>query len=387
MWSRSRTMDLSRTSLPHADTEPSRVRSSNEGFSYVLDKAEDDSWYPVLDLFQDASVFQTIAFCRAKMPGARLEQFVLRRGSDVAASALVRVVPLPLLGTSIAYVLWGPMFHRRTGARDAPALAHALKALRDEYVVKRRLGLRIAPMLTGADGAEWSELFCEQGYRHVIPRVRKRTILVDLDRPLEQLRKGLDQKWRNCLNGAERNKLTIRHGEDGDLLELFLEVYREMLTRKRLGEPGDIRSFMTAQRGLPDRFKLMVFVALEEGKPSAGVICSAVGHRGVFVFGATGSSGMRNKASYLLQWRVIEWLRERRCGVYDLHGSNAEANPGVYAFKMGLCGKNGGEVEMLGHFEASAGIRARLSMTAADRANDSYKRLKAIYGRYRGFQG
>jgi len=363
------------------------VRSASDGFSYVLEEAEDDSWYRVLDLFQDASVFQTIAFCRAKMTGARLEQLVLRRGPDVAASALVRVVPIPLLGTSIAYVLWGPLFHRWSGPRDASTLAHALKALRDEYVVKRRLGLRIVPMLTGADGAEWSTLFQEQGYRHVLPRVRKRTILVDLDRPLEQLRKGLDQKWRNCLNSAERNKLVVRQGDDGALFELFLEVYREMLARKRLGEPGDIRGFMRAQKSLPDRFKLMVFVALDEGKPAAGVICSAMGHRGVFVFGATGSSGMRNKASYLLQWRVVEWLRERQCRVYDLHGSNAETNPGVYAFKMGLCGRNGGEVEMLGHFDAGAGIRTRLLMTSADRVNDFYKWLKTIYGRYRGFQG
>jgi len=380
-------MNMSRTALRRGDTEPSRVRSSSDGFSYVLEEAEDDSWYRVLDLFQDASVFQTIAFCRAKMTGARLEQLVLRRGPDVAASALVRVVPIPLLGTSIAYVLWGPLFHRWSGPRDASTLAHALKALRDEYVVKRRLGLRIVPMLTGADGAEWSTLFQEQGYRHVLPRVRKRTILVDLDRPLEQLRKGLDQKWRNCLNSAERNKLVVRQGDDGALFELFLEVYREMLTRKRLGEPGDIRGFMRAQKSLPDRFKLMVFVALDEGKPAAGVICSAMGHRGVFVFGATGSSGMRNKASYLLQWRVVEWLRERQCRVYDLHGSNAETNPGVYAFKMGLCGRNGGEVEMLGHFDAGAGIRTRLLMTSADRVNDFYKWLKTIYGRYRGFQG
>jgi lipid II:glycine glycyltransferase (peptidoglycan interpeptide bridge formation enzyme) len=380
-------MDMSRTVMFRGDTEVSQVRSSSDGLSYVVEEAEDDSWYRVLDLFQDASVFQTIAFCRAKMTEARLEQLVLRRGPDVTASVLVRVVPIPLLGTSIAYVLWGPLFHRWSGTRDMSTLAHALKVLRDEYVVKRRMGLRIMPMLTRADGAEWSALFQEQGYRHVLSRVRKRTILIDLDRPLEQLRKGLDQKWRNCLNSAERNKLIVRQGDDGALFELFLEVYREMLARKDLGEPGDIRAFMKAQKNLPDRFKLMVFVALDEGKPAAGVICSAMGHRGVFVFGATGSSGMRNKASYLLQWRVVEWLRERQCRVYDLHGSNAETNPGVYAFKMGLCGKNGTEVEMLGHFDAGAGIRTRLLMRSADRGNDLYKRLKTIYGRYRGFQG
>ena len=361
--------------------------TTTDEFSHVIGAADDDGWYRVLDVFEDATIFQTIAFCRGTMPGARLERFVLRRGSDVAAAALVRVVRIPFLGTSIAYVLWGPMFHRGAGARDVPALAHALKALRHEYVVKRRFGLRVAPLLTRDDGVEWPALFREHGYRHVVPRIRKRTIVMSLDRPLEQLRKGLDQKWRNGLNRAERNNLVIRHGEDESLFDLFLEVYREMLARKRLAEPGDIRGFRSAQAALPDRFKLRIFVALEDGKPSAGVICSAIGRRGVFVFGATGGSGMKNQASYLLQWRVIEWLRERQCRLYDLHGANAEANPGVYAFKMGLCGKNGREVEMVGHFDACEGAGRRGLMAVAERANDWSKRLKAAYGRYRGFPG
>lgn len=369
------------------DTKLEAVGASTDEFSHSVGDAHDESWYRILDLFQDASIFQTVAFCRAKMPGARLEEVVVRRGSEVAAAALVRVVPIPFLRTSIAYVLWGPMFHRRDGTRDGTALAYALKAIRHEYVVRRKSGVRVVPMLTRDDGGEWSALFRGQGYRHVVPRTPKRTIVVPLDRPLEQLRKSLDQKWRNCLNSAERNNLAIRQGADQPLFDMFLEVYREMLSRKRLGEPGDIRSFMTAQAALPDRFKLMVFVALEDDRPSAGVICSAVGHRGVYVFGATGSRGMKNKASYLLQWRVIEWLRERQCGMYDLHGVNAKGNPGVYAFKMGLCGKTGREVEMLGYFEADESGWARLLMDAAERVNDAYKRLKAIYGRYRGFRG
>jgi lipid II:glycine glycyltransferase (peptidoglycan interpeptide bridge formation enzyme) len=361
--------------------------TATDEYSYLIGEATEDGWYPILDLFQDASIFQTIAFCRAKMPGSRLDQLVLRRGSDVAAAALVRIIPVPFLGTSMAYVLWGPMFHRRDGARDERALAQALKALRYEYIVKRRLGLRVVPLLTREDGVEWPTVFREAGYQHVVPRVRKRTVVIPMDRSLEQLRRGLDQKWRNCLNSAERNNLTIREGEDTPHFDLFLEVYREMLDRKRLGEPGDIRSFMAAQAALPNRFKLKVFVALDGDQPSAGVICSAIGQRGVFVFGATGSAGMKNKASYLLQWRVIERLRERRCSLYDLHGVNAETNPGVYAFKMGLCGKNGSEVEMLGHFEAWEGVRMRWLMGAAERVNDSFKRLKAAYIRYRGFQG
>jgi hypothetical protein len=376
--------------VTHAEIETSlepTMVSSTDGWSCRFEEAHDERWYPILDLFQDASIFQTIAFCRAKMPGVRLEQVVVRRGTDVAAAALVRVVAVPWLRASIAYVLWGPMFHRWQDVRDEPALTHALGAMRREYVVTRRGGLRIVPMLTDDDDAEGAAVFHAQGYRRVTPRVPKRTIVVPLDGPLGQVRKGFDQKWRNCLNSAERNGLSVRQGDDPALFEPFLEVYREMLSRKQLGEPGDIRSFMTAHAMLPDRHKLRIFVALEDGQPAAGVICSAMGHRGVYLFGATGSRGMKNKASYLLQWHAIQWLREQGCRVYDLHGTNAEANPGVYAFKRGLCGKTGREVAMLGSFEAWQGPRGRLLMDAAERLRDGYKRLTAMYRRYRGFRG
>src|SRR5438876_5430548 len=105
------------------DTKLETVGASTDEFSHSVGDAHDESWYRILDLFQDASIFQTVAFCRAKMPGARLEEVVVRRGSDVAAAALVRVVPIPFLRTSIAYVLWGPMFHRHDGTRDGTALA------------------------------------------------------------------------------------------------------------------------------------------------------------------------------------------------------------------------------------------------------------------------
>jgi hypothetical protein len=357
------------------------------GLAHSLDAASAPTWYETLERFRDASIFQTIAFCRATMPRAGLEQLVVRRGDEVAAAALVRVIALPLARTSIAYVLWGPLFHRWTGERDITALAYALDALREEYVTRRGFGLRIAPLLIREDDAELVDVFLERGYRRVGPRTPKHTFLIPLVATPEQLRKGLDQKWRNCLNSAERNDLVVSQGHEGPVVDLFVRLYREMVTRKRLGEPGDIDGFLVTQASLPAPLKARVFVALEDGEPAAGLICSAVGHRGVYLFGATGALGMKNKASYLLQWRALEWLQQQQCRVYDLHGANAETNPGVYAFKKGLSGKNGREVEMLGHFDAWDAPRVRWLMTAADRANDGYKRLAAVYRRYRGHRG
>ncbi len=45
---------------------------------------------------------------------------------------------------------------------------------------------------------------------------------------------------------------------------------------------------------------------------------------------------MKNNGSYLLQWEMIKWLKQRGCQKYDLGGINLDDNPGVYHFKSGI---------------------------------------------------
>jgi lipid II:glycine glycyltransferase (peptidoglycan interpeptide bridge formation enzyme) len=355
-------------------------------FSVLLERLPDDSWHGVLDGFEDASVFQTTPFCAAKSASESVEHLVVRRGADVVAAAQIRLVRPPFLRKSIAYVLRGPLFHRWNHAPDWAAFRQALRALRNEYVVKRRLSLRIAPHFTPDYEAECSPLFDSERYVPAPALANRRTIVVDVTRPLDEIRRRLDKKWRNCLNRAEMNNLELREGCDDAMFDLFLVTYRQMLSRKRL-EPGEIGACRTMQSLLPARFKMKVIVALENGEPCAGAICSGIGRRGFYLFGAVGDRGMQNKASYLVQWRAVRWLKEMGCAEYDLHGSNALSNPGVYAFKMGLCGRNGKEVELLGSFDAYGGLLGRLMLTLGERANSRYKALKNVYGRFRGFRG
>jgi lipid II:glycine glycyltransferase (peptidoglycan interpeptide bridge formation enzyme) len=356
-------------------------------FSYALERLAEDSWHGILEGFQDASVFQTTAFCAARASSPGVEHMVVRRGADVVAAAQIRLIRAPVVGKSVAYILWGPMCRRWRHEPDWGAFCKALRALRHEYVVKRGLSLRIAPPLTADSEAECRPLFDHERYVPAARLANRRTIVLDVERPLDEIRKGLDKKWRNCLNRAEANNLELREGCSDAMFDVFLVMYREMLSRKRLAEPGDIRTFRAIQSLLPARLKMNVIVAFEKGEPSAGAICSAIGRRGLYLFGATANSGMQNKASYLVQWRAVQWLKDMGCAEYDLHGSNPRSNPGVYAFKMGLCGRNGKEVDMLGPFDAYEGLLNRLVLTLGDRANQQYKALMNVYGRFRGFKG
>jgi lipid II:glycine glycyltransferase (peptidoglycan interpeptide bridge formation enzyme) len=149
------------------------------------------------------------------------------------------------------------------------------------------------------------------------------------------------------------------------LIDQFLVPYEEMISRKGLHDSGAIAKFREVQRELQPRHKMRIFLARSGSEVCAGAIVSHLGERGIYHLGATGTNGLRTRASYVLQWRIIEWLKGRNCAIYDLHGVNRAVNPGVYEFKAGLCGKNGREVAFIGTFDACGSGRSRLTAKTA----------------------
>ena len=121
---------------------------------------------------------------------------------------------------------------------------------------------------------------------------------------------------------------------------------------KKFREPNDIQEFREIQRRLPVEFKMKILLCRSPEGLCAGVIASRIGGTAVYLFGATSSTGMKSRGSYMLQWRLIEWLKETGAPRYDLNGINPEANPGTYKFKRDLAGEKGREVRFLGRFEA-----------------------------------
>jgi lipid II:glycine glycyltransferase (peptidoglycan interpeptide bridge formation enzyme) len=340
-------------------------------------------WHRMLEQFRDANLFQTIAFGRSR-PRVKLEHFALTRGTDVVAVAQVQLVRVPLLGRSIAYILWGPLCQPGADPADPEVLGQALRRLRWEYVERRGISLRIRPQFADEERVGGVALFRGAGYRQRERAERGRTMLVDLRPPLADLRRGLDQKWRNCLNKAEKSPVELIEGEGDEAFALFVDLYREMVARKRFAEAGSVASFRAMQHALPTSHRLRVIVARVEGQPSAGAICSAIGARGIYLFGATSEAGLRNKASYVVQWRILGWLKEMGCTEYDLHGVNRERNPGVYAFKAGLSGRNGREVEMWGSFDASRGRMGDLTLQMADWMKVGLGKAATMWGTVRG---
>lgn len=320
-----------------------------------VDGLDEPGWNALLPHFADANLYQTWAYEAVRSGEQRMSHLVVKRGGQPVAAAQVRLLRIPVLGRGVAYVRWGPLWQPRGGARDPALFALAVQALREEYVVKRRLTLRLLPHLFDDEAACFVPLLTTQGYA-AAPTVRaQRTLLLPLGPTDAQLRAGMNPKWRNGLNQALRNGLALTSGTGDELFEAFLPLYAQMHRRKGFAASSDVREFRAMQPRLPEGQKLHVWLALQDGKPVAGLVGSGLGDMGVYLFGATGDAGMASKASYLLQWEFVRWLKAQGARVYNLHGIDPLANPGTFHFKSGLSGRLGRDLHYVGGYDLAAG--------------------------------
>ena len=325
----------------------------------VVDEISALEWNGLLLQFSDASVYQTWAFGAACWNEKELSHLVLHDQGQIRGAVQVRVVTVPLLGSGVAYVRWGPLFRRQGAAEDPEAAQAILEALKREYVDRRKLVLQIIPNVYLGDAAEepvrkaLSELGFEQE-----PSIKPyRTLRLDLNPALEELRKKLDQKWRNQLNRAEKNGLELVEGTSDELYGRFVALYQGMMARKQFETTVSVEEFRELQRQLPPESRMTILLAHKEGKDLGCLIGSAFGDTGIYLLGASSEEGMQSKASYLLQWTMIQKFKALGCHWYDLGGVNPETNPGVYHFKSGITQN---EAVQLGRFQCAGGSLSNL---------------------------
>ena len=323
----------------------------DSGYNYEIDEVDENYWYQVLKKLDDVNIYQTWSYDAIRCGRKNISHLVLKKNGDIVAAAQARIVKIPYVKVGIAYIRWGPLWKLHGNKNSIEVFSQSIRALRNEYACRRGLVLRIYPILFDNNSDLFLSCLETEGFSKNKTIRKERTLIIDLDQPLDALRKGLKQKWRNCLNRAEKNELEIIEGHDDKLFEKFITIYREMIERKMFIEPNDINEFRLIQRDLPEAFKMKIYLCRFKGDICVGAIFSAIGDTGVYLLGATNNTGMKSNGSYLLQWKFIEWLKENGFSWYDLNGINPETNPGSYRFKNGLCGKNGRDVYFLGQFE------------------------------------
>lgn len=333
------------------------------------------AWHELISCFQDANLYQTWSYDAVRYGQRGIVHMILKKKDLVVAAAQVRIVQLRVVGAGIAYVLWGPMWRLKEYPDDNEVFRQAIRALKNEFSFRRGFVLRINPQLYRVKDACIEQIFFDDGYQiHNDGKVH-RTLIIDLEASLEDLRTALDQKWRNCLNRAEKNGLELILGEEEYLFDEFKKIYDEMAMRKELVELADLNYLKSVQMDLPKNLHMKVILCRLDGELCAGAIFSAIGNLGVYLSGATSKLGMKTNGSYIIQWTFVTWLKENGFHFYDLNGINPNTNPGTYRFKRGLAGKHGNDIEFLGKFQVADSQISSFVVKVGEWLMSSYRQI------------
>jgi len=351
------------------------MKDLEAAYSVHVNVFDKDTWHEIMKCFRDANLYQTDGYDTVRHGQTRVAKMILKKADSIVAAAQARIVRLPLIKVGIAYVFWGPMWRKQDETDDITVFRQAVRALRNELSVRRGLLLRIYPMAFHGKDDILKQILIDEGYNPYDDGKSHRTLIINLEPSLKEIRASLDPKWRNHLNRAEKNGLEIIQGEDESLFDEIAKIYMEMATRKNLSDLADIEHLKKAQKKLPPKHKLRIILSRTNDEICAGAIFSAIGDTAVYLVGATSNAGMKSNGSYILQWAFMEWIKEKGLQYYDLNGINPEKNAGTYNFKRGLAGKKGIDIEFLGKFQVADNPLSSVIVNGGELLISRYKKI------------
>jgi hypothetical protein len=353
-------------------------RELDPGYTSEVNFCDEQTWSQILATFGDANIYQTWPYANVTSGKTKVAHLILRRGIDIVAVAQARMAIVPAIKFGVAYVLWGPLWRSGDSQDLEESFRQAIRALRNEFVCKRGMVVRLFPVLFDDDPHILATIMAEEGFSSLDGDARSRTILMDLRPSIEELREGMGSMFKRNLKYAERKGLEVVEGSSDEMFGIFITLYREMVSRKKFIEPNDINQFRRIQAMLPGKLKMKILLCKSGEEVCSGIIYSVIANKAIYLFGATSNVGLKFCGSYLLHWKLIEELKLRGTRLYDLNGINPAKNPGTYKFKKDLAGINGRDVHFLGRFDSFGSPFVYMCVKAADTSRSIYRSFREI---------
>jgi peptidoglycan pentaglycine glycine transferase (the first glycine) len=260
------------------------------------------------------------------------------------AQVLYRSLPGGL-GT-IAYVPKGPV----VDYANEDALREFLEAIKSQSRQRRAVCLKIEPDMEDSPGL--AKQLHALGFRPSPQAVQpRRTLLVDLNDESEAVLGRMKSKTRYNIRLAGRKGVTVRQGTERDLPAIY-QLMEWTAERDGFGI-HTYDYYEMAYHLFVGSGQGCFLLAEYEGQLLAALVAFAFGDTACYMYGAS-SDGHRNRMpTYLLQWKAMQWAKDRDCRTYDLWGVPDEAEEvleaefterhdglwGVYRFKRGFGGR------------------------------------------------
>lgn len=270
----------------------------------------------------------------------------LEHGQLVAAMMLsVAPVPLPLAlpghRPRWLYSPRGPVVAHHNSPALPALIEHAHTIARREHAIALRLEPNIAedhPHLKA-----WLSAYRQLGFQTSPFSIHgRRSWVLDIRPEMSQLYANFRKTWRHNIQIAEQRGVRIREADTG----VDFDAYYDLLTATSKRDGFFIHSKEYHQemlRRFAQRGDAVLYLAELDGEPVAAKMLIRFGNWCWDMFGATTSKQPDLPKAHLLQYRCIQWAKEKGCAYFDFRTIPEVLEPGeemwgVYHHKKGFGG-------------------------------------------------
>ena len=314
-----------------------------------INSCDEVQWDRIVAGMEDGSYDQTTVYAQGRWPG-RTERCLVYNNDDILGGAIVVLLTAPMLKWGLAYVKFGPFWRPKGQFVSLDNYETVIHAIWQHYCCQRGHHLSILPRPNPEFMAAEMVTLRRLGFRSRGNEVDPYRYMVDVSLEPEELLAGLSQKWRYNLRKAQKNPVTVERHDDLSAVEVFVDLHRQMVERKKLDNIESTELLPKMLGSLPREIAPRIYLAKQESEPVAGAVVGCLGDTAYYVFGSSTGAALKTKAGFTLQWHIAESLMtEPSIKWYDLGG--AAMDDRLPQFKRGLVGRTGVIVEMNGEFD------------------------------------
>jgi peptidoglycan pentaglycine glycine transferase (the first glycine) len=183
----------------------------------------------------------------------------------------------------------------------------------------------------------------------------RRSVILDLDKPEEELLGAMHHKTRYNIKVAQKHGIVAKPGPSFDT---FWSLLQKTAKRDRFAshEKGYYKKLLESFGD--QSLKIDLMLAMKDERPLsdardhalAGAIVLTMDDTAYYMHGASDHEYRALMAPYALHWDLIKYLKEHGVKHYDFWGIDAQKWPGVTRFKLGWGGR---QIEYPGAFDLS----------------------------------